>query len=282
MPTLSVNGATVAYSDTGAPKARPDAPTVVFGHGLLFSKWMFGAQIAALRADYRCIALDWRGQGDSPATESGYDMDTLSVDAIGLIEQLAGAPVHWVGLSMGGFVGQRIAARRPELIRSLVLLDTSAGPEFRRAAVQDRALANLYRFVGMTSLLRKQVEKIMFAPTFYRDPAKRALIEDWVDQLRRIDRNGIRKAVLGVADRLGVTDEIGSITAPTLVIVGADDVPTPVKCSQKIAELIPGARLEIVPYCGHSSSIEQPEAVTMLIKPFLAEVDARLGVPAAD
>jgi pimeloyl-ACP methyl ester carboxylesterase len=281
MPTIAVNGATIAYSDSGAPAARPDAPAVVFGHGLLFSKWMFTAQIAALRADYRCIALDWRGQGDSPPTESGYDMDTLSVDAIELIEQLAIAPVHWVGLSMGGFVGQRIAARRPELLRSLTLLDTSAEPEDTKNAVQDRVLANLYRYVGIKPV-RRQVEKTMLAPTFYRDPAKRAVIEDWVGQLSRNDKDGIRKAVLGVVNRRGVTDEIISITAPTLVIVGADDKPTPVKKSRKIVELIPGARLEIVPYCGHSSSIEQPEAVTSLIKPFLAEADARLASPAAE
>jgi pimeloyl-ACP methyl ester carboxylesterase len=122
----------------------------------------------------------------------------------------------------------------------------------------------------------------MFAPTFYRDPAKRAVIEDWVQQLRPLDRNGIRKAVVAVANRRGISDEIGSIVAPTLVIVGADDVPTPVKRARRIAELIPGARLEVVPYCGHSSSIEQPAAVTALIQPFLAEVDAAASAPQAD
>ena len=281
MPTLTVNGAIVAYSDTGTPKDKPTAPTIVFGHGLLFSKWMFSAQIAALRSDYRCIALDWRGQGDTPPTESGYDMDTLTGDATELIDRLVGAPVHWVGLSMGGFVGQRIAARRPELLRSLVLIDTSANPEPKPTAVQDRVLASLYRYVGITPV-RRSVEKVMFAPTFRKDPAKRAVIEDWVAQLARNDKNGIRKAVLAVANRRGVADEIGSITAPTLVIVGADDVPTPVKQSRRLAELIPAARLEIVPYCGHSSTIEQPEAVTGLIRPFLADVDAKRAALAAD
>ena len=281
MPTVTVNGATVAYSDTGAPKQKPYAPTVVFGHGLLFSKWMFSAQIAALRDDYRCIGVDWRGQGDTPPTESGYDMDTLSVDAIELIEELVGGAVHWVGLSMGGFVGQRIAARRSELVRSLVLIDTSADPETLANAVQDRALGNLYPYVGIAPL-RRSVEKVMFGPTFRRDPAKRPVIEDWIGQLKQNDRNGIRKAVLAVAGRRGVTDEIGTITAPTLVIVGADDVPTPVKRARKIAELIPGARLEIVPYAGHSSTIEQPEALTGLIRPFLAGVDAALAAPSAD
>jgi pimeloyl-ACP methyl ester carboxylesterase len=281
VPTVSVNGATVAYSDTGAPKGMPDAPTIVFGHGLLFSKWMFTAQLAALRSDYRCIAIDWRGQGDSPPADSGYDMDTLTGDAIEVIEQLVGAPVHWVGLSMGGFVGQRIAARRPELIRSLVLLDSSADPEPLSSAVQDRILADLYRYVGIAPV-RRSVERVMFAPTFRRDPAKRAVIEDWIGQLARNDRDGIRKAVLAVAARRGIAREIGSITAPTLVIVGADDVPTPVKKARKIAELIPGARLEIIPYCGHSSTIEQPEAVIGLMRRFLAQVDADAAALAVD
>jgi pimeloyl-ACP methyl ester carboxylesterase len=70
VPTVTVNGATVAYSDTGLPQDKPDAPTIVFGHGLLFSKWMFSAQIAVLRSDYRCVALDWRGQGDTPPSRS--------------------------------------------------------------------------------------------------------------------------------------------------------------------------------------------------------------------
>jgi len=281
MPTLTVNGATVAYSDTGAPTGKPDAPTIVFGHGLLFSKWMFSAQIAALRNDYRCIAVDWRGQGDTPPTESGYDMDTLAGDATELIENLVGAPVHWVGLSMGGFVGQRIAARRPELLRALVLIDTSANPEPLLSAMQDRVLASVYRYIGIRPV-RRSVEKVMFARTFRKDPAKRAIIDDWIAQVAQSDRDGIRKAVLGVANRHGVTDEIGSITAPTLVIVGAEDVPTPVKQARRIAEHIPGARLEIVPYCGHSSSIEQPEAITGLIRSFLAVVDTKLAAPAVD
>jgi 3-oxoadipate enol-lactonase len=68
MPTISVNGATIAYSDTGAPDGRPDAPTIVFGHGLLFSGWVFHPQIAVMREQYRCVTIDWRGQGDTPAT----------------------------------------------------------------------------------------------------------------------------------------------------------------------------------------------------------------------
>jgi 3-oxoadipate enol-lactonase len=273
VPTLTINGASVAYSDTGAPESRPEAPTIVFGHGLLFSGWMFSAQIAALRDDYRCVAIDWRGQGDSPPAKSGYDMDTLAGDAIALIEHLGVAPVHYVGLSMGGFVGQRIAARRPDLVRSLVLIDTSADPEDRSAAIQDKLLANIYRVVGMRPV-RGPVIKLLFGPTFRGDPQHKPVLDEWIDRISRCDRGGVRQAVLGVANRAGVTDEIGAIAAPTLVIVGEHDVPTAPKRSYKIVDLIPGARLEIVADSGHSSTIEQPEAVICLLQPFLAKVDA--------
>lgn len=275
MPLLTTSdGASVAYTDTGAPAGRPDAPTVVFGHGLLFSGWMFHAQIDALRSDYRCVAVDWRGQGESPPARGGYDMDTLSQDAIALIEQLGVAPVHYVGLSMGGFVGQRIAARRPELVRSLVLLDTSAQPEDRWNAIQDTALSLIYRVAGIAPV-RRPVEKIMFGPTFRADPGSKEIVDEWVGMLSRCDREGMRRAIMGVVTRKGVTDEIGSIKAPTLVAVGEHDAATVPAKAERIAQLVPGARLEIIKESGHSSTIEQPAAVTELIVSFVAEVDAR-------
>ena len=270
MPTLTANGATFAYTDTGAPAAAGDAPTIVFGHGLLFSGWMFQAQIDALRDRYRCVAIDWRGQGDSPPAASGYDMDTLSLDAIALIEHLEVGPVHYVGLSMGGFVGQRIAARRPELLRSLVLLDTSAEPEDPSAARQDKLLARIYSLVGIGPV-KGPVVKLMFGPTFLRDPRSTPLIAEMMARIGRSDRRGIRDAVLGVANRAGVLGEIPAIKAPTLVAVGADDKPTVPDRSRAIAAAVPGAELVIIPECGHSSTIEQPEAVTTLIRDFLAK-----------
>jgi pimeloyl-ACP methyl ester carboxylesterase len=272
VPTLRTNGAEVAYSDTGAPAEHPDAPTIVFGHGLLFSGWMFSAQIEALRSAYRCVAIDWRGQGASPPAQDGrYDMDTLSEDAIAIIEHLGVAPVHFVGLSMGGFVGQRIAARRPELVRSLTLLDTSADPEEPFAAVQDKVLTLVYRVAGIGPV-KASVLKIMLGPTFRNDPRSKPIVDEWMRQIDQTDKRGMVGAILAVANRKPVYDEIGSITTPTLVICGADDKPTPVRKAERIAAAIPRARLEIVSDSGHSSTIEQPEVITALIQKFVAEV----------
>lgn len=273
MPTMNVNGVTIAYGDTGAPAGRPDAHTIVFGHGLLFSGWMFHAQVAALSDRYRCVTLDWRGQGETPATKDGYDMDTLTADAVGVITALGVGPVHYVGLSMGGFVGQRLGARHGELLRSLTLLDTSPDPEEPAAARQDKILGLAYRVIGMKPLLG-QVKPIMFGPTFLAEPGSKAIIDEWIARLGRCGRAGVRQAVLGVANRDPIYDEIDRIAVPTLVVVGADDKPTPPDKAKRIAERVPGARLEIVASSGHSSTLEQPEALTTLIEGFLAGVDA--------
>ncbi|WP_331743808.1 alpha/beta hydrolase (plasmid) [Streptomyces sp. NBC_01136] len=272
MPTVDVNGASISYTDTGTPPGKPDAPAVVFGHGLLFSGWMFHPQVEALRRHYRCVTLDWRGQGDTPATHSGYDMDTLTADAVALIGRLDLGPVHYVGLSMGGFVGQRIAARHGDLLRSLTLLDTSADDEDPAKLGEYRLLANVYRLTGVRPVLGK-VKTMMFGPAFLASPTSETIIDEWVRRLRRCDRAGIRKAVFGVADRPPVHDELGRVSVPTLVAVGADDVATPRAKAERIAAAISGARLEVVQGSGHSSTLEQPTALTTLIRDFLASVD---------
>jgi pimeloyl-ACP methyl ester carboxylesterase len=144
MPTLDVNGARIHWEERGA-----GSDTVVFSHGLLFSGRMFDAQVEALADRYRCVTFDHRGQGGSGVTASGYDMDTLAADAAALIEALGLAPCHFVGLSMGGFVGMRLAIRRPELLRSLALLETSADPEPEENVPRYRLLNFVARWFGL-------------------------------------------------------------------------------------------------------------------------------------
>lgn len=268
MPLVAVNGAQVYITDTGNPAGNPQAPVVVFGHGLLFSGRMFQAQIERLQPSYRCVTIDWRGQGKTPATADGYDMETLFADAVAIIDQLGAGPVHYVGLSMGGFVGIRLAARRPELIRSLSLLDTSAGPEDPDNVKQYRLLAAIYRWVGM-SPLKGRVKPLMFGPTFLADPASKAAVDRWENELRNVDRSGMKKAILGVTDRLPVVDELESISVPTLVVVGMDDVATPVAKAEVLVAGIAGSTLKTVPDCGHSSTVEQPDILADLLEDFL-------------
>lgn len=270
MPLLSVNGVEVHITDTGAPPDHPDAPVLVLGHGLLFSTTMWRDQVAALRSTYRCVSVDWRGQGASPPAPA-YDMDSLYADLVGVIEHLDAGPVHYAGLSMGGFVGQRLAARRPDLVRSLTLIDSSAGPEDPDKVSRYRLLATIYGLLGFRPL-QGQVAPIMFSEPFLRTPEGAQVVATWTAELRRQDRRAVKGAIRGVTDRLPILDELGAVTAPTLVIVGSADVATPVAKAEAIAAAIPGARLEVIPGVGHVSTLEAPAAVTSLMRDFLADV----------
>jgi len=271
MTLVAVNGIQLNVLDTGAPVSKPDAPVLVLGHGLLFSTSMWRHQIEALREDYRCVAVDWRGQGATPPTETGYDMDTLYADLVALIEHLDVGAVHYAGLSMGGFVGQRLAARRPDLVRSLTLIDTSAGPEDPEKIKRYRLMSVVYGILGFRPL-RSQVSPIMFSPAWLKTPAGRETEKTWISELLPQDRKGVKKAIRGVTDRLPVGDELSAITAPTLVIVGSEDTATPVAKAEAIAAGIKNTRLDVLTGVGHVSTLEDPDRISALMREFLATV----------
>jgi pimeloyl-ACP methyl ester carboxylesterase len=263
MPTLDVNGAQIYYEETGS---GPE--TVVFSHGLLMSGDMFADQVAALSGRYRCISFDHRGQARSEVTETGYDMDSLTEDAAALIEALDAAPCHFAGLSMGGFVGMRLAIRRPELLRSLCLIETTADPEPEENKGPYRKLAFIGRWLGFRLVLDRLLN-IMFGQSFLNDPSKSETRERWRRHLLGLNRKGTSRAAHGVIDRQGVYEKLDRIDTPTLIIVGDEDVATVPMKSERMHAAISGSRLVVIPRAGHSSSIEEPEAVTAAIRSFL-------------
>lgn len=266
MPTLSLPGATLHYEVTGS---GPE--TIVFAHGLLWDGRLFAPQVQALSARYRCLTFDFRGQGRSEVTADGYDMDTLAGDCIAVIEALGAPPVHLVGLSMGGFVGLRVALRRPDLLRSLTLMDTSADPEPAENAPRYRLLGRIARWVGVGPIAGR-VMPIMFGRDFLADPARAAERRALRARLAATDRVGVVRALGGVLTRAGVADAIGAITTPTLVMVGEQDVATVPEKARRIHARIPGSRLVTIPGAGHTATLEAPAAVTAALRDFLDRV----------
>lgn len=243
----------------------------MFSHGLLFSGEMFAKQIEHFKGRYRCIAFDHRGQGQSPVTDDGYDIDTLTNDAIKLIEDLSVGPCHFVGLSMGGFVATRIALWRPDLLRSIILIESSAEPEPEENIPRYKMLNFIGRWFGLRVVINK-VMPIMFGASFMSDPSRAAERKKWAHFISNNDRIGISRTVKGVIDRGGVYDQIDQIDKPTLIIVGDEDTATVPAKSERMHQKIAGSELVIIPRAGHSSTIEEPEAVNTAIDAFLAEI----------
>ena len=263
MPFIQLKNAKYYYEEHGSGE-----DTIVLSHGLLWSGHLFHKQVDFFKSKYRVIIYDHRGQGKTEVTSDGYDMDTLYEDAVELIEKLSDKPVIFGGLSMGGFIGMRLAARRPDLIKKLILMETSCEPEPLENVGKYKTLNTVVKYIGIWAVV-PNVIKIMFGQKFLTDVNRSEERKYWIQQLRNNNRTGITRAVMGVVERKSVEGEITSIKCPTLILVGDQDIATKPEKAKKIHSLIHNSKLIIVSGGGHSSSIEEPIAYNQAIKGFL-------------
>ncbi len=265
MPHATVNGVRIFYEERGR-----GAETIVFSHGLLWSTALYEPQLEALAGEYRCIAWDHRGQGRSESpNERSHQIESCYHDALALLEHLHATPCHFVGLSMGGFVGMRIAARHPELLRSLSLLATASDPEPREHLPRYRTLNRVAGLLGI-GVVAPKVMPIMFGQTFLTDPARSDERERWLAELRKNQRT-ITRAVNGVIERESVSDELGNIRCPVQILHGDEDAAISRVRARTTYERIAGSRFHAIPSAGHSMTVENPVAVNEALRNFLAD-----------
>ena len=264
MTYMEVNGVRLFYTDTGGV-----GPVVMFSHGLLFSTEMFEEQIAHLKGKYRCIAYDHRGQGQSRATDDGYDMDTLTDDAAALLDALKVEKCHFVGLSMGGFVALRMALNHPDQVMSISVLDSSADAEPHQNHGKYKMLNFILRWFGPKPVVGS-IMPIMFGQSFLQDPARKELRDRWRQFLGQVDdKKAMAKAVDGVITRDSIYERLGEITVPTLIVVGDEDTATVPAKSERMHKAITGSEFQIIPKGGHVSTIDAPDAVNAALSGFL-------------
>ena len=266
MPHIQVNDVSIYYEDS-APDDR-QKPVMVFAHGLLWSTRMYDRQVAHFQDKYRCIAFDFRGQGQSQITKSGYDMETLTEDTLELLSALNIDKCHFVGLSMGGFIGQRIAIKRPELLLSLMLIATSADPEDPTNIPKYRKLMTAIRWLGMRRVSKK-VLPIMFGSSFLANKARRSECKEWLALMQDNHKTGVIKATLGVIERSGTYEQLGDINTPTLIVVGDEDAATPYAKSERMHLAVAGSKLAVIKGAGHTATVEEPEQIKRVMSQFL-------------
>lgn len=278
MPTLSINGAQIYYEDSAPNQDNlpqdQQKPVLLFAHGLLWGTHLYDKQVEHFKSSYRCIAFDFRGQGKSEVTKSGYDMDSLAEDAIALLEALEISKCHLVGLSMGGYVAQRVALKRPDLLHSLILLDTGAEAENPEKKADYKKMLRAIHWLGMKRISKK-VMPIMFGETFLNDKSRKQEYKTWLEHLRQNNKKGAMRATAGVIERDGVLSRLPDINLPTLIVVGDEDKPTPYEEAQKMHFAIKGSKLAVIKQAGHSTPVEQPERLNQVMSTFLKLVNTQ-------
>ena len=284
--TASVNGTELRVEEVGS-----GAQTVVFAPNPFTNRALYDGPVAALSDDYRCLRYDHRGQGESGLGTPQPSPDLLSTeglyeDAVALLGQLGVESCHWVGSSIGGMVGVRVAARHPELVRSLVLLGFST----RRLSQADLRQVNM--MIGMVrasrwlgplgaSLQRRLTERVMqnmFGPTFMSDPARADERELWRGRFAALLVPEAAPMIRAVFGHPGTSPELlAQVQAPTLIVAGEDELARFDEARDDVVQAerdIPHARLVTVPGAGHMVLVEQPDVGTAAITEFIRGVDA--------
>ena len=255
MQTLSRPWGAMHYRTDGPA----DGPAVVFANSLGTDLRLWDAVVPLLPPGLRLIRFDKRGHGLSDLGGAAT-LDDLADDAIVLIEATTTGPVVFVGLSIGGLIAQSVAARRPDLLRALVLSNTAAklGTADSWQARIDAISAD-----GLPSIADAVMER-WFAPAF----RARAEMAIWRNMLCRTPKAGYIAAcqVLGMADQ---TEATARLALPTLVIAGEADGASPPDVVQATAALIQGARFHLIPSVGHLPCVEAPEAFAAILAPFV-------------
>jgi len=258
MTTIKANGIDISYELAG----KPGAPVVMTSNSILADYGMWDDQVADLVGPYRLLRYDTRGHGGTQATPGAYTIDLLVEDARGLLDALGVDKVHFVGLSMGGMIGQLFAAKHPQRLHSLVLCDTASelGPE----SVWDGRMT-LARDKGIAAFVGPMTERWLTKPFRDNHPAAVAKMGKMIARSSVDGFCGCAAAI----KTMNLTPLLPTIKAPTQVIVGEHDVGTPVAMAQAIHAAIPGSRIEIVKDSAHMPNIEQTATFNRILLDFL-------------
>jgi len=258
---LTANGIDIHYTLEG------EGPTVTMSHALGCTLSIWDEQAKALSGRYRVLRYDTRGHGQTGVPSGPYSLDQMAEDLFGLLTGLGIEKTHFVGISMGGMIGQVFALKHPQMVSSLVLCDTTSRyPPDALPVWEERILTVVAR--GMEPMVEPTLQRWFTAPF-------RKQHHDIIDRLRTMLRNTPPKGYIGCCHaipRINTTGRLGEVRCPALVIVGEEDPGTPVAMAQAIHAALPSSELAIIRSASHLCNLEQPEEFNRVLLTFLDRV----------
>jgi 3-oxoadipate enol-lactonase len=261
---IKANGIEINYQIDG------DGPVVTFSHSLACNLSMWDEQVRVLQGRYRVLCYDTRGHGQTEAPAGAYALEQLADDLKGLLDGLGIAATHFVGLSMGGMIGQVFALKYPAMVQSLVLCDTTSRYPSGAAAVWEERIKTVGA-KGMEPMVAPTLERWFTAPF-------RARRKDLMDKVGAMIRSTPAAGYIGCCHalpKINVTERLRDVRCPALVIVGEEDPGTPVDMARDIQTALPVAELAVLCRASHLSNVEQPEEFNRVLGSFLDKLSGR-------
>jgi 3-oxoadipate enol-lactonase len=263
---ITANGIDIHYRIEG------NGPWITLSHSLACNLDMWAPQIAPLSRHYKVLRYDIRGHGQSSASSGEYTLDQLADDVKALLDSLGIQRTHWVGLSLGGMIGQTFALKYPAVFQSMVLADTTSRRAPDAAKLWGERIS-IARERGMAPLVDSTLAR--WFTESYRNTHKE-VVGRIADAIRATPVAGYIGCCQAIA-KIDVTGRLKDIRCPTLVIVGEQDQGTPPAMAREIHENLPGSELQPIPSAAHLSNVEQAEVFNDAVLGFLDRVSPAAG-----
>lgn len=248
---------------------RGSGPVVVLLHGLLTDSRVWQPLGEALADRYTLISVDAPGHGGSPRRELDFTLEEEADALVGLLDAVGvTGPVAWVGHSMGGMKAMRVALAHPDRVAALGLISCQPYAEPERTARPYLAMVETARTWGVDIGLAEAMGRLNFGRAFLGTEAGQA----WISHFTGLVGDDFAATAHSVFNRTDVSGRLPEVTAPTLVLHGADDVPIRVAVARSYAPTLPNARLVELDGCGHTPPCERPETTVSLVGGFLDAV----------
>jgi 3-oxoadipate enol-lactonase len=242
-----------------------DAPFVTLSHSLATALELWDLQLPVLRGKYRILRFDTRGHGSSSAPPGPYTMEMLAADVIGLLDRLAIGRTHFLGISMGGMIGQVLACRYQDRLKKLVLCDTTGRVPPEMTPIWEERIRTA-QTEGMKALSEQTLERWL-SGEFRRNQPE--ITERMRKMIHLTPVSGYVGCSLAISN-FDVSRELSKASTPTLIITGEKDETTPVGAAEAIQRQIEGSELVVIPGAMHLSNIEAPDFFNRKLVSFLA------------
>ena len=242
-----------------------EGPWLTMSHSLACNLSMWDPQMQVLTKHYKVLRFDTRGHGASSAPAGAYTLEQMADDVHGLFAELGIKRTHWVGLSMGGMIGETYALKYPGVFQSMVLADTTSRRPPNAAEMWGDRIRTA-REQGMEALVESTLERWFTAPYRKAHPDVMARIGD---DIRNTPVAGFAGCCEAIA-KIDVLDRLKEIDCPALVMVGDQDHGTPPEMARQIHANLRGSDLLIIPDAAHLSNVEQSEVFNRALTEFLA------------
>jgi 3-oxoadipate enol-lactonase len=260
MGVAAVNGVQIAYDDTGGAGIP-----VVLAHGFLMDRTMFEPQVAALADRYRVVTWDERGFGNTAFDHRPFTYWDLAADCVGLLDHLGIDRAVVGGMSQGGFISLRVALTAPERVRALVLLDTQAGTEDPEVVPLYQGMVDEWVANGPSDQIASVVADLIVGQP--------ALSETWIARWKTRPHEELALPAQALLTRDDVTDRLGEITAPALVVHGTADASISMDKAEALAKGLSGCAGVVAIGGGtHSANLTNPTEVNAAITEFLGSL----------